>query len=290
MNRRPAPPPQKPSGNARPSRSALTRTQKLVIFLAGLLLVAWVVVAVIFIRSAGPASLISGAAKKTQPVSQPAQPAPATPGASPTAEIIQVSAACAQRSAGVEQGTVVSVDEQGILAVTTSSGQIHVGLAGIMLPSTGQPAQKALRTLQEMVLNQPVLLARDPADLAEAGASARYVFTTQMFVNDELVRQGLAVVDPEAAEQACGAVFQLSEQKSRGARLGLWEPTRVPTRTFVPFVTLDNSQNPACDCSKRYECSDFPTHDQAQACYNACNDYNSRLDLDRNGIACEELP
>jgi hypothetical protein len=68
----------------------------------------------------------------------------------------------------------------------------------------------------------------------------------------------------------------------------MWRPTPVPTHTFVPFVTVN--PNAACDCSIRYECSDFQTHTAAQTCFNACNDYNSRLDEDHDGLACENLP
>ena len=147
-----------------------------------------------------------------------------------------------------------------------------------------------LQTIREMVENQPVLLVRDLSAQDGTGQSFRYVFTQQQFINDELVRQGLAVVDLDSPSQSCAATFQLAEQKARSERLGVWKPVPVPTRTFVPFVTLDASNQPACDCSKRYECSDFTTHADAQACYNACNDYNSRLDADRDGLACEELP
>jgi hypothetical protein len=70
----------------------------------------------------------------------------------------------------------------------------------------------------------------------------------------------------------------------------MWQPTRVPTATFVPTVGFDPAMQAPCDCMARPVCTDFSSHDEAQACYNACNDYNSRLDDDRDGLACEWLP
>ena len=81
-----------------------------------------------------------------------------------------------------------------------------------------------------------------------------------------------------------------AEMAARGVRQASGLPGAYPRETLLPFVTLSPQNGLACDCSIRYECSDFDTRQQAQDCYNACNDYHSRLDLDRNGIACEELP
>lgn len=63
-------------------------------------------------------------------------------------------------------------------------------------------------------------------------------------------------------------------------------PTYTPEPTQVPAV---------CDCSGNlYNCSDFSTQHQAQACYNycvagGCGDVH-RLDADGDGTACESLP
>ncbi len=74
--------------------------------------------------------------------------------------------------------------------------------------------------------------------------------------------------------------------------------TPTPTRTITPtitrtFVPLPTS-TPICNCNIDYDCSNFSTHNQAQACFVYCGgstsyDWSS-LDSDGDGIACESLP
>jgi hypothetical protein len=75
-------------------------------------------------------------------------------------------------------------------------------------------------------------------------------------------------------------------------------PTATPTGTDTdtPTVTPTSTQVAAvCDCSGDvYNCSDFATQPEAQACYNYCQAQGfgdpSKLDTDHDGIACESLP
>lgn len=282
--------PPAPGGGRLPG-TGFTPQQKLILALSGILVTAWIVVAVVFVLSGGVSGAWSEAAPSLAGFPGTAQPGEQatfsnTQDTGPKGEAILISAACAQANGGAEEGTVIGVDGSGLLEVSTTAGAIRASLAGITL----SPGSGPLETLASMVSGQPVLLVRDLSTRDETGTVKRYVFTRSQFVNHDLVRQGIATLDPGAAEQSCAATFQLAEQKARSEKVGMWAPTRVPTLTFVPQVTLDHSTLPVCDCSIRYECSDFSTHAEAQACYNACNDYNSRLDLDRNGIACEELP
>jgi hypothetical protein len=76
-------------------------------------------------------------------------------------------------------------------------------------------------------------------------------------------------------------------------------PTRTPAKKPPPPAPAP-TQAPAkpaavCSCSGNlYNCSDFATHAQAQACYNYCLSLGRgdihRLDADNDGIACESLP
>ena len=68
-------------------------------------------------------------------------------------------------------------------------------------------------------------------------------------------------------------------------------------RVFPPPTPTSTSTPPAavCDCSGNiYNCSDFDTQAQAQACYEYCisqgrGDIHG-LDGDNDGVACESLP
>jgi len=71
-------------------------------------------------------------------------------------------------------------------------------------------------------------------------------------------------------------------------------PTTVPTAT--PLRPTPTPTEPSvCDCSSDlYNCSDFATQMQAQACYNYCMQVVGydvhKLDRDKDGLACEALP
>lgn len=75
-------------------------------------------------------------------------------------------------------------------------------------------------------------------------------------------------------------------------------PTATPTETDTPTVTptsTETTQNGPCSCAgDLYNCSDFSTHAQAQACFNWCESQGRgdvhHLDSDGDGDACESLP
>ena len=73
-------------------------------------------------------------------------------------------------------------------------------------------------------------------------------------------------------------------------------PTAMLTATPQPTATATAA--PPGDCTicsyDAYNCSDFSTHNEAQACHDYCFaqvGYDvHRLDFDDNGLACESLP
>jgi len=84
-----------------------------------------------------------------------------------------------------------------------------------------------------------------------------------------------------------------------------WLPTQLPTTpaTKAPEATVQAqpptaespSQSVICDCSgDNYNCNDFETHNQAQACYEYCKDLGHGdihgLDGNNDGQACVSLP
>jgi uncharacterized protein YraI len=81
------------------------------------------------------------------------------------------------------------------------------------------------------------------------------------------------------------------------------EAVSTPVTRSNPIIPIDPTSAPApteppnsalCDCNVDYDCGDFFTHNEAQACFESCGgspSYNwSRLDRDGDGIACESLP
>jgi hypothetical protein len=71
-----------------------------------------------------------------------------------------------------------------------------------------------------------------------------------------------------------------------------------PTSTSAPTPTDTQpppTAAPICNCDRDYNCSDFTTHSEAQACFDSCGGSKtnnwSRLDgSDKDGKVCESLP
>jgi len=69
-------------------------------------------------------------------------------------------------------------------------------------------------------------------------------------------------------------------------------PTPLPPPTATPLPPTQPPPAAVCDCSgDNYNCSDFGTPTEAQACYEYCKSLGRgdihRLDRDDDGIACE---
>jgi len=65
-----------------------------------------------------------------------------------------------------------------------------------------------------------------------------------------------------------------------------------PINDGTPLTTPPGSSPATCQCtSDLYSCSDFLTHDEAQACYDYCRGQGKgdvhHLDSNNDGVACE---
>lgn len=180
-------------------------------------------------------------------------------------------------------GDVIDVLDGQSVQVIVQGQLMTISYAGISVPTSSTAKNR------ELVSGQQVVMVKDTSEVDPLGRLVRYVMIGDRFINFELVRMGYAQAI-DSPDQACADIFRVAEDEARAAQRVLWEPTTIPTLTFVPTVGVDPADMIACDCSVRWTCADFTSQKKAQACYNACNDYSSRLDDDRDGLACEELP
>jgi micrococcal nuclease len=144
----------------------------------------------------------------------------------------------------------------------------------------------------ELVYGKSVTLIKDVSETDRYGRLLRYVIADGVFVNYELVTQGYANTASYPPDIACIPTFQAVEQQASSAKLGLWSkpPTTAPLPTQASF-----DASGVCSCSgNQYNCPDFSTHANAQACYEYCKSVGRgdihRLDGDNDGLACESLP
>ena len=302
--------------NRQPHRTSFSPAEAAVLLAVGLLIlvtagfVLYALLGVLNPRPAPAAQAQAGQAATASPTVPPVvQPVAIVTAALPPNPTLQPSptsgqstapppppAACAPQNTEIRLGSVVEVRSGDTLLVNIDGVTIPVGYAGIESPGpeAGRAGMLALQTNRELLEGRPVVLVKDVSEYDAGGRLLRYVFFTgddgvEHFANYALAALGFAST-VDSPDQACAGVLAEAAQAARAGLLGMWAPTPVPTATFLPTVGLDPGSQAACNCGVRWECSDFRSRAAAQTCLNACNDYNSRLDDDRDGLACEHLP
>jgi micrococcal nuclease len=75
----------------------------------------------------------------------------------------------------------------------------------------------------QLVGSQRVTLVKDISETDKYGRLLRYVFINDLFVNDNLVKNGFAKAFPYGADLRFAEKFQESENFARTSNLGLWQ-------------------------------------------------------------------
>jgi micrococcal nuclease len=169
---------------------------------------------------------------------------------------------------------------------------------GIDTPETVHPSkpvecfgQEASNKNKELVEGKRIKLEKDVSETDKYGRLLRYVWVGDIFVNDYLVRQGYAYVYTYPPDVKYNEQLVQAQQEARENNRGLWagcpsEGESSPPEEGPPKIEIICSYN-------AYNCSDFSTHVEAQEVFEYCGGVNNdihRLDADKDGIACENLP
>ncbi len=195
----------------------------------------------------------------------------------------------------LQQAQVVRVIDGDTIEVSIGGETYKVRYIGIDTPETKDPRKsvewmgpEAAAKNEELVGGRMVSLEKDVSETDRYGRLLRYVWDGDLMVNADLVWLGCAQVStypPDVKYADCFLELQ-RDARDAGRMCGLLS---TPSPTTQPSPTL-------CDCSGNiYNCSDFSTHAEAQACYDYCKSLGHgdihRLDgSDGDGIVCESLP
>lgn len=189
------------------------------------------------------------------------------------------------------QAQVVWVIDGDTIEVSIGGELYKVRYIGIDTPETKDPRKgvewmgpEAAAKNEELVGGKVVGLEKDVSETDKYGRLLRYVWVEDLMVNAALVWLGYAQVSTYQPDVKYTDFFLQLEREAREAGRGLWGPTPTPLPT-----------DGLCDCSGNiYNCADFSTHAEAQACYEYCKSLGHGdvhwLDGDNDGKACESLP
>lgn len=142
------------------------------------------------------------------------------------------------------EGRVVEVIDGDTIKVYVDGGLRTVRYIGIDAPERGEALGAAsTEANRDLVSDGDVLLERDVSDTDDYGRLLRYVYLPGgLFVNGELVRQGLARAQDYPPDTRRQARLTRMEQEARAAGRGLWEQVRataVPGGPRVRIVAVD---------------------------------------------------
>jgi hypothetical protein len=122
-----------------------------------------------------------------------------------------------------------------------------------------------------------------------------YLTLTQQAAFREITTEMVTLATPGTAQKT--AEIQVGEVTSTSMIVSARTPDPVENQAILPITPLQTQLLPeqvfSCDCSKRYDCSDFPGQTEAQICFLKCGGSSvnnwSNLDSDNNGQACKSL-
>jgi endonuclease YncB( thermonuclease family) len=162
-------------------------------------------------------------------------------------------------------------------------------------------ALEATQLNKNLVEGKFVTLVKDVSETDQYDRLLRYVVIGDLFINYELVKQGLAYAKDYPPDTACSQVLHSAQAEAQAAGLMLWSPalTAYQTASAVPPiftpVTGPGSGGAPCSCTgPDLDCKDFSSRAAAQACWDYCrqqgisNPHN--LDgNDQDGRVCETM-
>lgn len=167
---------------------------------------------------------------------------------------------------------------------------------GIDTPETSDPrrgvqcfGKEAAQKNKELVEGRHVRLGKDVSETDKYGRLLRYVFVGEVFVNEELVRQGFAYASSYPPDVKYQDLFSEAQKEARDQNRGLWSSCGASETKSVQGPSSQKSSPVAGD----KDCSDFATQKEAQEFFVFQGGPSSdphKLDQDKDGVACESLP
>jgi len=137
------------------------------------------------------------------------------------------------------------------------SGERKVRLLGINAPEAGDCFyEESKDALTELIEGEYVELKKDVSGMDNFGRLLRYVFlpsgneyTDDMFVNDYLLREGYADVEPASQDRVYRSLFTSSRNQAVTDRSGMWgacEDREETAETEYPLEGNDQPTDPNC--------------------------------------------
>lgn len=124
----------------------------------------------------------------------------------------------------------------------TLDSKEKVRLIGINTPEVGQPSYaKAKETLASLILNKNISLQYDVEKKDSHGRTLAYVYVGNAFVNLELIKKGVTVIETIPPNVAHVNEFVSAQKEARAACLGIWEGLCHPGQSACVQIATINA-------------------------------------------------
>ena len=122
-----------------------------------------------------------------------------------------------------ETATVVRVIDGDTIIIDTGQRVRYIGIdTPEVYPQQEAYGREAWQTNRRLVEGKKVHLERDVSQTDKYGRLLRYVYVDGVFVNAELVRQGLAEAKAYPPDIKYQDILEQLEKEARQARRGMW--------------------------------------------------------------------
>lgn len=105
-------------------------------------------------------------------------------------------------------------------------------------PEYSALAQEATRYNRQLVEGKTVRLEKDVSETDKYGRLLRYIYVDDIFVNAELVKEGLAWAIPYEPDTKYQGTLEEAEAEARQAGTGLWDVHAIPPLVPVEDVEI----------------------------------------------------
>lgn len=114
-------------------------------------------------------------------------------------------------------------------------GGERVRYIGIDAPEMDKPfGKEAYELNRHLVEGKRVRLEKDVSDSDRYGRLLRYVFVDGIFVNGELVRQGLARARAYPPDLKYQEILKALEEEAKKQKRGIWSNVPIPSKSLLP--------------------------------------------------------
>jgi micrococcal nuclease len=196
----------------------------------------------------------------------------------------------------IESANVTEITDGDTIHVSMYGQDYTVRYIGIDTPemADGASAEAAKQANSDLVLNQDVIMVKDVNNTDRYDRLLRYVMVGDVFVNQQLVLDGLATAKKYPPDTACNAEFDSALVVAKTNQLGIWAAATVPLveQKAATIAIGEISSTGNCDPSYPGVCippapPDLDCKDVTFRRFKVIPPDPHHFDMDGDGIGCE---